>query len=390
MSNMNTSDDALRCPITMELFRDPVLAPDGHTYERQAIEQWIQRHGTSPMTRRPLSIEQLYSNRTVKELVDSFDILLREKNSRFILNVDVKKKNERPLVQTIRKTIYGAEWLSNNNNNQSEIILLKIDGTRARHEASFYIDLSHHPYIIRTFGLVYDRNNLDQKDAILLLQEYASEGSLYELLQKRNRVPDEKILIHIFLQIIEAMIWLAYNHVVHSNLACRNVLVFNFDENQPQKTVMKITDFSLSQYSQLYPMTSDTPRKTLDVIPIRYAAPEVLSSNATLNVYTEKSDIYSMGVLMWEAYSRGSLPWTNIENDNEVIRRVSHGDLLSQPSNCSQSIWSIIIKTWSTSPNDRPTFNELKQFLSEQYYCSGNYLYLSKTMIPNSLPPDNF
>ena len=33
--------DDLCCPITRELFHDPVLASDGETYERKAIETWI-------------------------------------------------------------------------------------------------------------------------------------------------------------------------------------------------------------------------------------------------------------------------------------------------------------------------------------------------------------
>ena len=32
---MSKDDDCLICPITLELFRDPVLAEDGHTYERE-------------------------------------------------------------------------------------------------------------------------------------------------------------------------------------------------------------------------------------------------------------------------------------------------------------------------------------------------------------------
>ncbi|CAM4777575.1 unnamed protein product [Rotaria magnacalcarata] len=370
MATMNISDNLLRCPITMELFHDPVLASDGHTYERQEIEQWIRSRGTSPLTRQPLSIDQLYPNRKVKELVDVFETLLREKNYQFILDVDVKKKPGRPLFQANGKKIFAAEWL-HDNNNRPEIILLKIDGTRARKQASFYVNLSRHPHIIRTFGFVYDRNNPDQNNSALLLQEYARGGSLCDLLEDRRTAPGEKILIQIFLQIIEAMICLVSNHVVHGDLACRNVLVFRFDENQPENNIVKIIDFGLSRHSQLYAMTSSTARTTLNLVPIRYAAPEVLLSNDTSDFYTEKSDVYSMGVLMWEAYSRGALPWANIANDDDVIRRVTNGHFLPQPSNCSQPFWSIVAKTWSTSPNTRPTFRELKHLLNEQYYRSG-------------------
>ena len=40
----------LRCPITCDLFEDPVLAPDGFNYERAHIEKWFQDHHTSPKT----------------------------------------------------------------------------------------------------------------------------------------------------------------------------------------------------------------------------------------------------------------------------------------------------------------------------------------------------
>ncbi|CAN0146708.1 unnamed protein product, partial [Laminaria digitata] len=40
--------DEFSCPITRELMRDPVIAADGHTYDREAIEMWLRNHDTSP------------------------------------------------------------------------------------------------------------------------------------------------------------------------------------------------------------------------------------------------------------------------------------------------------------------------------------------------------
>ncbi|CAF0826883.1 unnamed protein product [Rotaria sordida] len=367
---MNLPDDSLLCPITLELFSDPVLAEDGHTYERQAIIEWIKRNGTSPITGKHLSLERLYPNYAIKKAVDHFEASSRKKNYQYTLDIDVKKKSGRPLFQTYGKTIYHALWLPTNDN-RPEIILLKIDGARAKKEASFYVDLSRHPHIVRTYGLVYERNDdgdNDDNNAIMLLQEYAHMGSLYELLQERKKVPDEKILIEIFLQIVDAMSFLAHNNVVHGDLACRNILVFRFDESNPRNIIVKVTDFGLSRHSKLYSLMPGAAKTTLNIVPVRYAAPEILAINITPDVYTEKSDIYSMGVLMWEAYSRGALPWSKIENDNEVIRRVTNDELLQKPSNCSEPYWSIICKTWSKLPNDRPTFSELKHLLSKQYY----------------------
>jgi len=101
-----------------------------------------------------------------------------------------------------------------------------------------------------------------------------------------------------FLQIIDAMVFLAYNHVVHGDLACRNVLVFRFDETNPKNNVVKVTDFGLSRQSKLYSKTSGSAQTTLDIIPTRYAAPEILLASSESDNYTEKSDVYSMGILM--------------------------------------------------------------------------------------------
>jgi pyridoxal/pyridoxine/pyridoxamine kinase len=35
--------DELSCPISMLLMTDPVVADDGHTYQREAIEEWIKK-----------------------------------------------------------------------------------------------------------------------------------------------------------------------------------------------------------------------------------------------------------------------------------------------------------------------------------------------------------
>jgi serine/threonine protein kinase len=164
------------------------------------------------------------------------------------------------------------------------------------------------------------------------------------------------------------MVFLAFNHVVHADLACRNVLVFRFDENNPKNNIVKITDFGISRHSKLYSLVPSAAKTTLNIIPIRYVAPEIFSTSVTQDNYTEKSDVYSMGVLIWEAYSRGTTPWAKISDDNEVIRRVNNGEFLPKPSNGSELYWEIICKTWSKSPDDRPTFAQLQHLLTEQYY----------------------
>eukprot|EP00730_Choanoeca_flexa_P003014 TRINITY_DN11260_c0_g3_i4.p1 TRINITY_DN11260_c0_g3~~TRINITY_DN11260_c0_g3_i4.p1 ORF type:complete len:587 (+),score=96.26 TRINITY_DN11260_c0_g3_i4:649-2409(+) len=47
---LQQQNEQLHCPITMRLMEDPVMAEDGHVYERDAITNWVEKKGTSPMT----------------------------------------------------------------------------------------------------------------------------------------------------------------------------------------------------------------------------------------------------------------------------------------------------------------------------------------------------
>lgn len=60
------------CPITKDLFDDPVSAADGHTYERAAIKHWLVGHNTSPMTGGILDNNTLTPNFAIRALVQDF------------------------------------------------------------------------------------------------------------------------------------------------------------------------------------------------------------------------------------------------------------------------------------------------------------------------------
>lgn len=63
----NGTPDEFLCPITREIMKDPVIAADGYSYEREAIESWINtKNRTSPMTNLPLQTTLLTPNRTLK------------------------------------------------------------------------------------------------------------------------------------------------------------------------------------------------------------------------------------------------------------------------------------------------------------------------------------
>ena len=63
------------CSISGEIFKDPVIASDGQTYERASIEKWIAQNGhsvTSPLTGATLSNHTLTPNHMVKSMISSW------------------------------------------------------------------------------------------------------------------------------------------------------------------------------------------------------------------------------------------------------------------------------------------------------------------------------
>jgi hypothetical protein len=67
VTQIRTEEYDLICPITLRTFRDPVIAKDGHTYEREAIVRWITENGTSPLTRQPLNVNDLLPDYHVRD-----------------------------------------------------------------------------------------------------------------------------------------------------------------------------------------------------------------------------------------------------------------------------------------------------------------------------------
>lgn len=64
-------DDTL-CPITKAKMKCPVVASDGHTYEREAICRVIADSGRSPITREPLH-RQVFPNFAMKRMIEEKD-----------------------------------------------------------------------------------------------------------------------------------------------------------------------------------------------------------------------------------------------------------------------------------------------------------------------------
>jgi hypothetical protein len=64
--------DEFQCVITKEMFREPVITSDGHTYERSAIKQWLEAHDTSPRTGNVLPDRVLRPNHVLRSQIVEF------------------------------------------------------------------------------------------------------------------------------------------------------------------------------------------------------------------------------------------------------------------------------------------------------------------------------
>jgi hypothetical protein len=70
------------CPISLEVMRDPVMACDGHSYERESILKWFETNNhTSPVTNLPLPSQILIENHTLKSAIEEYLVKRNKKMS---------------------------------------------------------------------------------------------------------------------------------------------------------------------------------------------------------------------------------------------------------------------------------------------------------------------
>ena len=60
----------------------------------------------------------------------------------------------------------------------------------------------------------------------------------------------------------------------------------------------------------------------------------------------------------------GVKPFQGVKN-SDVIGKLENGDRLAFPTGCPPRLYSILTQCWAYEPSKRPTFQELKQVLSE-------------------------
>lgn len=76
--NLSIDKEDIYCPITKQIFYDPVTINDGHTYEKEAILHWMQTNMSSPLNGNKLENKLFVQNRWLKNRIE--DILSLDKD----------------------------------------------------------------------------------------------------------------------------------------------------------------------------------------------------------------------------------------------------------------------------------------------------------------------
>ncbi|OMO91503.1 Phox/Bem1p [Corchorus capsularis] len=205
----------------------------------------------------------------------------------------------------------------------------------------------HHPNVVSFYGIVRDGPD----GSLATVTEFMVNGSLKQFLQKKDRTIDRRKRLIIAMDAAFGMEYLHGKNIVHFDLKCENLLV---NMRDPQRPVCKIGDLGLSKVRQ-HTLVSGGVRGTLP-----WMAPELLSGKS--NMVTEKIDVYSFGIVMWELLT-GEEPYADMHCASIIGGIVNNTLRPKIPSWCDPEWKGLMEKCWASDPAERPSFSEISQKL---------------------------
>ncbi|XP_037643716.1 epidermal growth factor receptor [Sebastes umbrosus] len=194
-----------------------------------------------------------------------------------------------------------------------------------------------HPHVCRLLGICLT-------STVQLVTQLMPYGCLLDYVKENKDNIGSQYLLNWCVQIAKGMNYLEERHLVHCDLAARNVLV-----KTPQH--VKITDFGLAKL-----LNADEKEYHADggKVPIKWMALESILNRT----YTHQSDVWSYGVTIWELMTFGTKPYDGIPA-SEIARVLEKGERLPQPPICTIDVYMIMVKCWMIDADSRPRFREL-------------------------------
>ncbi|GBC04840.1 hypothetical protein RclHR1_00590026 [Rhizophagus clarus] len=250
--------------------------------------------------------------------------------------------------------VYRANWKDSeqyvalktfkslNNNTAKEIV----------HELELQREVDYHKNIIRFHGITMFEENNGAFRNYSLVMEYANNGTLQDYL-KKDLTWDAKF--EIAYQLACAVSCLHNEGIVHRDLHSKNVLVHD--------DTIKLADFGLSK--RIDKSVTSNITKLFGVIP--YIDPKKFNNpEYKLN---KTSDVYSIGVLLWEI-SSGKRPFKNEKYDLNLGLKILEDHREEIIPNTPTNYSKLYTECWDIEPNNRPNMkdvlNRLKKLINKQ------------------------
>jgi sterile alpha motif and leucine zipper containing kinase AZK len=184
-----------------------------------------------------------------------------------------------------------------------------------------------------------------------LIVEYMPLGSLFDVLRKKQPPltwPDRWSIALQMVKGINYLHMLAPQAILHRDIKSLNFLLKKSDNG----FCAKVCDFGLAEIRQ------ETTRQSHTVVSasigtLQWTAPELLR----LGRHTTKSDVYALGIVLWELAS-GEIPFKGA-SESIINAFVKAGDRLEIPRDTPVEFAALITQAWAQDPLQRPSCQEM-------------------------------
>ncbi|KAI9558888.1 hypothetical protein GHT06_015678 [Daphnia sinensis] len=213
-------------------------------------------------------------------------------------------------------------------------------------EMKILMHLGSHLNVVNLLGTCTKQIN---KGELFIIVEYYSGATLIRSVTTRD-------LISWSFQIARGMDYLASKKVIHGDLAARNVLLAD-------DGVVKVADFGMAR--KMY-LDSNYEKKGQGLMPIRWMAIESLTDR----IFSSQSDVWSYGILLWEIFSLGKVPYPGMDVSHQLVKEIQNGYRMEKPENATNTIGKIMMDCWKTDPKERPTFRQIQEMIQDHIETS--------------------
>ncbi|KAM6962479.1 megakaryocyte-associated tyrosine-protein kinase [Aplochiton taeniatus] len=237
---------------------------------------------------------------------------------------------------------FGAVHAGDYINQKVAVKIIKCDVTaQAFLQETSVMTKLHHSNLVQLLGVILH-------NGLHIVTELMTKGNLVNFLRTRGRsVINRRQLLRFAVDVCEGMEYLESKHLVHRDLAGRNILVSG-------EGVAKVSDFGLTK--------GDSKGQDDAKLPVKWSSPEALRKEQKLS---SRSDVWSYGVLLWEIFSYGRQPYPKM-CVSEVWERVQQGYRLEAPEGCPAGVYLLMRSCWEAEPRHRPPFHKLRLKLDNE------------------------